>query len=105
MRKLTFKEQQQIEALQKKRQILYSWSAFYGNSKTGLLHTRYHKIAAPDKNKELTLHDVFINDPWNVHYGRAIQYSERYQQDRVKAYQLNKEIEQNQLELNKYYEK
>ena len=105
MKKLTFKEQKEIEILQKKRQILYSWSIFYSNSKSGLLHTRYHKIAALDKFKKLILHDVFINDLWNTHYNdnRAIKYSKRYSNDIIQVNKINKEIEENQLNINKYY--
>lgn len=102
-KQLTLKQQQEYEELQKKRQILYSWSFFYSNSKNELLNTRYHKVAASNKQGEMTLHDVFVNDPWNVHYGRAIDYSQRAKDDRLKVYKVNQEIALNQLEINKYY--
>jgi hypothetical protein len=75
-----------MESLQKNRQILYSWNWFYSNSKSNLMNSRYD-----DKS--------YVGNG----FGLAIYTSLRFREDKIKSLKLNKEIEQNQLELDKYY--
>jgi len=80
------------EELQKKRQILYSWSWFYSNSKNNLMYSRYD-----DKS--------YINEGFNNKYGKAIYNSLRFKEDKAKCIKLNNEIEDNQVKLNRFFKK
>jgi len=106
-KQLTNKEYQEYLKLQKQQQILYSWSWFYSNSKTGLFKSRYHKAMVKDekRNGEIISYDISINDIWNTKYGKAIDYSQRFKEDKEKAETLSKEIRENQSLINTFYKK
>ena len=91
------------EELQKKRQILCSWSWFYSNSKANLIATRYHSMQVVGKDGEYTLVDVLISDQANKHYYKPIFHSQRFKEDRIASDKISLEINKKQLELNKFY--
>lgn len=93
------------EELQKKRQILCSWSWFYSNSKNNLIATRYHSMQVIDRNGEQTLSDVLISDAVNKHYYKPIYHSQRFKEDKIAANKISKEIDENQAQLDKFYPK
>ena len=77
--------------LEKKSQILYSWSFFYQNSLSSLAVSKIIKV------------NPNVSDEWNRHYGQAIDYSQRFKEDKEKAEVLSKEIKQNQNLINDFY--
>lgn len=94
--------------LEKKSQILYSWSFFYQNSLSSLAVSRYHKvnkniIDKDTKEPKIIKVNPNVSDEWNRHYGQAIDYSQRFKEDKAKAEILSKEIKQNQNLINDFY--
>ena len=93
------------EELQKKRQILCSWSWFYSNSKANLIATRYHSMQVVGKDGEYSSIDVLISDQMNKHYYKPILHSQRFKEDRIASNKISLLIDETQVQLDKFYPK
>ena len=104
------KEKKEFLELQKKRQILSSWNWFYQNSESNLAVLRYAKVnrtivdRETGKSKPIKVYP-YVTDMWNNHYGNSIDYSKSFTDDRDKSSKCINEMQVNQAELNKFYNK
>ena len=103
------KGKEEFLALQKNRQVLNSWNWFYQNSDGNLAVSRYIKVSRTivdretGKQKPIKVYP-YVSDMWNNHYGNSIEYSQSFTEDREKSRQCVKEMQDNQIELDRFYQ-
>lgn len=108
MEKEKEKGMEEFLKLQKIRQELNSWNWFYQNSENNLAVSRYTKVNRTivdrdtGKSKPIRVYP-YVSDMWNNHYGNSIEYSQSFTEDREKSRQCIKEMQENQIELDKFY--